>query len=160
MKRTAKIWLTALALLLAASLPAPGWGLAKEEAKTHPWGVEKERLAKELNLSPEKTKDFLAVNEKYEKSRKEIFEAIKKDEDQLAKLLAEPKPDEARVKGMVTAITQDFDKLTASFKAQRQEEMAVLTPLQQGKFILALKKWHEEMCARYEKTGEKQEEKK
>ena len=45
----------------------------------------------------------------------------------------------------MTAVTADFDRLMASFKAQRQEEMALLTPSQQGKFILALKKWHQEL---------------
>jgi hypothetical protein len=37
------------------------------------------------------------------------------------------------------------DQLFQSLKAQRQEEMALLTPVQQGKFVLALKKWHGNM---------------
>jgi hypothetical protein len=44
------------------------------------------------------------------------------------------------------------DQLFQSLKAQRQEEMALLTPVQQGKFVLALKKWHGNMKEKLGKT--------
>jgi hypothetical protein len=31
--------------------------------------------------------------------------------------------------------------------------MALLTPVQQGKYLMALKKWRQEMCLKYEKPG-------
>jgi len=155
MKRKRDIWLMGLMLILTAALLAPGLALAKEEGKDHQWGVEREKLAKDLGLSPEKTKEFLAVGEKYDKSRKELFDLLKKNEGDLEKVMAEPKPNEAKVKELVDALAAGHDNLVASFKAQRQAEMALLTPVQQGRFLLALKKWHEEMCARYQKKEEK-----
>jgi len=155
MKRKRDIWLMGLVLLLAAALLAPGLALAKEEGKAQRWGVEREKLAKDLGLSPEKTKEFLAVGEKYDKSRKELFDLLKKNEGDLEKLMAEPKPNEAKVKEVVASLIANHDKLVESFKAQRQEEMKLLTAVQEGKFMLALKKWHEAMCSRFEKKEEK-----
>ncbi|MHB8066925.1 MAG: Spy/CpxP family protein refolding chaperone [Desulfobaccales bacterium] len=109
-------------------------------------GGPNDKLVKELNLSPEKTKEFQAVGEKYIRSRKEIVERIKKGETELERALAAPKPDEGRIKDLAVAISGDHGQLFETFKAQRQEELQLLSPLQQGKFILALKRWHEEMC--------------
>ncbi len=154
------IWLTGLVLLLAAALAAPGLAVAKEEGKAQRWGVEREKLAKDLGLSPEKSKEFLAVGEKYDKSRQEVFDLLRKNQGDLEKAMAEPTPNEAKIKEAVAALTADHDKLVESFKAQRQEEMKLLTPVQQGKFMMALKRWHQEMCSKFEKKEEKKEEKK
>ena len=54
-----------------------------------------------------------------------------------------------------SVITSDHANLLETFKVQRQAEMALLTPVQQGKFLMTLKKWHEEMCMRYEKQEKK-----
>ena len=40
------------------------------------------------------------------------------------------------------------EKFLDTFKDQRKEEMALLTPLQQAKYLLILMKWHKMM---YEK---------
>ncbi len=64
-------------------------------------------------------------------------------ESDLEKALAAPKPDEARIKELVAAVIQGHDQLFQSLKEQRQAEMALLTPVQQGKFIMALRKWHQ-----------------
>jgi Spy/CpxP family protein refolding chaperone len=113
-------------------------------------------VVKELNLSPEKGKEFEAVGEKYGKSRKELFESLKKTRAELEKVLAAPKPDEAKIKELVKASLSDQDKLMDSFKAQRDEEMALLTTEQQGNFLVNLHKIRMEM---YEKWAEKQKEK-
>ena len=60
--------------------------------------------------------------------------------------VAGPTPDEVKIRELVPVIIADHNQLFESFKAQRQEEMTLLTPLQQAKYLLALKKWHEEHC--------------
>ena len=64
-------------------------------------------------------------------------------ESDLEKVLAAPQPDESRTKDLVAAVIKGHDQLFQSLKEQRQAEMALLTPVQQGKFIVALKKWHQ-----------------
>jgi len=144
-------WMLGLTLFLGIALLAAIPGQAKEKYEA----ARTEKLVKELNLSPEKAKEFQAVGEKYAQSRRGLIDEIKKNEGELEKALAAPPADEAKIKDLAAAISADHSKLFETFKAQRQEELRLLTPVQQGKFILALKRWHEEMCQKYEKQEKK-----
>ncbi len=156
--------LAAFLMLLGGLFLVPHGVLAKEKGEH--WDHQKfsEQVVKELKLSPEKGKEFVAVGEKYAKSRKELFESMKKTRGDLEAALAAPKPDEAKIKELVKAMTGDQDKLLDSFKAQRDEEMALLTAEQQGKFLVTLHKIRMEMYEKHMKKekeqGEKKEEKK
>lgn len=128
----------------------PNPAAAKEPAGK---GIEKERIAKELGLTGDKAQTFLALGDKYHRTREEIIDRIRKHEEGLEQAMAAPQPDDAKIKGLVAAITDDHNRLWDTLRVQRQEEMALLTPAQQGKYLLALKKWHREMCLKYEKPG-------
>lgn len=141
--------LAGLSFFLAAALLAAIPVLAQEK------GGPNEKIVKELNLTPEKAKEFQAVDARYAQSREELINRIKKDESALEQALAAPKPDEPKIKDLAASISSDHAKLFETFKAQRQEELQLLTPIQQGKFILALKRWHEEMCKQPEKPEKK-----
>ena len=154
MKKRTDFWLVCLGLLLAVALLTPGLGQAREERGGSP-GMYKEKLAKDLNLTPEKAKEFQVVDEKYDQSRNEIIEQMSNNESELEKALAVTQPDDAKIKELVAALGAGHDKLVETLKAQRREEMVLLTPVQQGKFLLALKKWHEEMCIKYEEKVKK-----
>ncbi len=138
-------WLAGGLILLAATLAPAAWGQPAEPPQGCPPGIQGEKLIKELNLSPEKAQAFMGLCGKYDKIRREIREAMTAHEEALAKVLAAAQPDEAKVKELVAAIAQDHERLFDTFKAQRREEMALLTTVQQGKFILVLKKWHDDM---------------
>lgn len=154
MQRKTDLRLVGLGLLLAVALLLPGPVQAKEKPGSD-YGIKKAKLAQDLGLTPDKAKAFLAVGEKYEGSRQAIIERIKKNESALSQALAAPKPDVAKIKTLVAAIIGDHSELLDTFKVQRREEMAHLTPVQQGKFLLALKKWHEELRQKYEKKEKK-----
>ncbi len=135
--------LGALCAILSAMLLIPAPGQAKEE----PWGewqkMRRATAVKKLNLSPEKAKDFNAVAEKYAKDRQELFERLKKSQAELQNAVATVTPDEAKIKGLVTEIRADQDKMAQSFKSQLDEELALMTPMQQGQYLLSLHKWRE-----------------
>jgi Spy/CpxP family protein refolding chaperone len=143
MRREIGLRLKQIALLAVVALLALGPGQT--------WGypgagyskMEQEIVCKDLGLTPEQAKAFQAVGDKFDKNRQAIIADLEKKEKDLGKALAAPKPDEQKILGLVAEITQGHDQLFQSLKAQRQEEMALLTPVQQGKFVLALKKWHE-----------------
>jgi len=109
---------------------------------------------KELKLSPEKAKDFNAVEEKYAKERQELIERLKKSQAELQNAMAAT-PDEAKIKGLVTAIRADQDTMAKSFKSQLDEELSLMTPLQQGQYLLTLHKWREEMMQEHMKMKQK-----
>ena len=69
--------------------------------------------------------------------------------------MAAATPDEAKIKGLVTAIRADQDKMAQSFKSQLDEELALMTPVQQGQYLLTLHKWREEMMQEQMKMKQK-----
>src|SRR5208337_387725 len=77
MKRKTDLRLRCLGLLLVAALMAPSLGQAQEQREGS-YSELQQRLIKELNLTPEKAKEFQAVSGKYEKSRAEIIGKIEK----------------------------------------------------------------------------------
>ena len=108
-----------------------------------------------MKLSPEKAKDFNAVEEKYAKDRQELIERLKKSQAELETALAAATPDEAKIKGLVTAIRADQDKMVKSFRSQVDEELALMTPVQQGQYLLTLHKWREGMMEEHMKMKQK-----
>jgi Spy/CpxP family protein refolding chaperone len=150
MKRQTNFKLWVLLAGLSGLLLVPALGQA---AKEEGWGAHREwkaKLAQELKLSPEKEKQFTAVADQHAGSRKEIYEGLKKDQGQLQTAMAAAKPDEAKVKELVKAITDAQDKLLSSYKSERDAEMALLSPMEQGRYLTILHKWRQQM---YEKHG-------
>lgn len=145
--------LVALCAILTAMMAVPASGQAKDE-----WGEKfKERkiqMIKALKLAPDKEKAMLAVEDKFAAQRREVIAALKKSQDELQAALAAANPDEAKVKALVSALTGGQDSLFNSFQSQRNEELALMTPIEQGKYLLALGKWRQEMMTKgKEKAG-------
>jgi Spy/CpxP family protein refolding chaperone len=154
MKRKTDFRLMWLGLLLVVALMAPSLGQAQEKREGS-YSELQQKLVKELNLTPDKAKEFQAVGEKYDQSLAEVIGRIEKNDRELEKALAAPQPDEGKINELVAAAIAGQDQLFATFKAQRQEEMALLTPVQRGKFLMALKKGHQGEREKYEKTEKK-----
>ncbi len=145
MERQKVLGLARTGLLVLAALLILGPGPARGESKSGYGALERDTLMNELNLTPEQTKNFQAIGDRCDLNRDKIMAEVREKESDLEKALAAPKPDEAKIKELVAAVIKEHDQLFQTLKTQRQEEMALLTPLQQAKFILALKKWHEGM---------------
>jgi Spy/CpxP family protein refolding chaperone len=139
-------------LIVAGLLLAP----SLVQAKGKEWQGHKAKILQQLNLSQDQTKKMEQIDEKYAKARKDILKDLKKNQEDLKKALAEKKPDEAKIKGLVSNINSEQDKLINTFKSQRDDELSIMQPIQQGKFLVALGEWRHEMVEKYkEKTGKK-----
>ena len=148
--------LGALCAIISAMLVMPALGQAKgEEAAVQK--DKKDQMIKELKLAPEKEKAVLAVAAKYATERKDIVAGVKKANDDLQAAMAAPTPDEAKLKGLVSALTAGQDKMFASFKNQRDEELALMTPVEQAKYLLVLGQWRQKMMKKHDQkaAGEK-----
>jgi Spy/CpxP family protein refolding chaperone len=154
MKRQINFKLLALGAMLSSLLLFPTFGQAKEGngGMHQEW---KAKLAKELKLSPEKEKRFAAVADKYAKVRKDIYEGLKKSQGELESALAAPKPEEAKIRGLVKVITAAQDKLLTTYKSERNDEMAVLSVMEQGHYLEILHKWRTEMYEKHRMTEQK-----
>lgn len=136
--------LGALCAILGAMLVMPALVQAKgEEAAAKK--ETKDQMVKELKLAPEKEKAVLAVADKYERERKEIVAGVKKANDDLQAAVAAANPDEAKLKELVNALTSGQDKMFATFKNQRDEELALMTPVEQAKYMMILGQWRQKM---------------
>jgi Spy/CpxP family protein refolding chaperone len=134
----------ALGALLCAVMVVPTLAQAKGEIK----GQLKElkgQILKQMKLAPDQEKAFMAVDDKYAAERQKIIADLKQSRKDLRSAVAAAKPDETKVKDLVSALTAGQDKLFASFKSQRDEELALLSPVEQGKYLLALSQWRHEM---------------
>ena len=142
--------LGALCAILSAVLLMPALGQAVEEEGAH-HKAQKDQIIKELKLAPEKEKAMLAVEEKYAKERTDIIAGIKKANDELQAACAVAKPDDAKLKELVSALTTGQDKMFTSFKNQRDEELALMTPAEQAKYLIVLGQWRQKMMEQHKK---------
>ena len=156
MKIRAHFLSVVISLILTGLLLIPALGQAKEEAGVG-YKEQKEKMIKELKLAPEKEKAILAVEDKYARERKEIIAGVKKLNDDLQAALEAANPDEAKLKELVSALTAGQDKMFTSFKNQRDEELSLMTPAEQAKYLLVRGQWLQKMmdtCTK-EAAGEK-----
>jgi Spy/CpxP family protein refolding chaperone len=133
-----------LCAILGVMLVVPALAQAKGEMGTHLKEL-KGQILKQMKLAPDKEKAFMAVDDKYAAERKKIIADLKKSQGDLKTALAEAKPDEAKIKDLVSALTAGQDKLFDSFKNQREEELALLSPVEQGKYLMAMSNWRHKM---------------
>jgi hypothetical protein len=142
--------LEALCAILSAMLLMPAPGQAVEEGGAQ-HKAQKDQIIKELKLAPEKEKAMLAVEDKYARERTDIIAGIKKANDELKAAMAAANPDEAKLKELVSALTTGQDKLFASYKNQRDEELALMTPAEQAKYLIVLGQWRQKMMEKRKK---------
>jgi Spy/CpxP family protein refolding chaperone len=148
--------LGALCAILSAMLLMPVLGQAKEKGAAG-YKAQKAQILKDLKLAPEKEKAILAVDDKYAAERKEIIAGVKQANEDLQAALAAPNPDEAKLKELVSALTTGQDKIFASYKNQRDEELSLMTPAEQAKYLIILGQWREKMMEkRKQKAAGKQ----
>ena len=150
MSRKFNFKLVALCTLLSAMLVVPALGQVKVEEGGR-YKERKNQMIKNLKLAPEKEKAILALEDKYAKERKEIIAGVKTATADLKAALAAATPDEGKVKESVSAITSGQDNLFASFRKQRDEEMGQMTPVEQGKYLMAMSQWRQKMMDKAKK---------
>jgi Spy/CpxP family protein refolding chaperone len=138
-----KMW--ALCAILTGVLVAPAMGQQAKKALAggkqtieEAFKAQRVELIKSLNLPPDKEQAVLAVEDKYTGSRKDIVEGLMKDRTELEAALKAPTPDPEKIKGLVNALTSGQDALFNSFKNQRDEELALMTPVEQGKYLIGM----------------------
>jgi len=137
--------LGALSIILSVLLVVPALGQTDQtnEALGKQLKDYKAQTFKELKMDPDKEKALMAVEDKYSLMRGEIVESSTKAWDDLQAVLAAPKPDEAKVKAAVGAYIDGQAKLFQSFRKQLDDELAQMSPVQQGKYLVAMEKWRQ-----------------
>ena len=145
----------ALAAVVIALLVVPALGQTKAQYDRYLKEF-KAKMVKDLQLSPDQEKAMTAVEKKFAAERQVIVASLRKAGADLETALKAPTPDEAKIKGLVNEVLSGQDKLFATFKNERDEKLACLNTVQQGKYLLVIKDWRQEMLEKQEvKPGEK-----
>ncbi len=145
----------ALAAVVIALLVVPALGQTKAQYDRYLKEF-KAKMVKDLQLSPDQEKAMTAVEKKFAAERQVIVASLRKAGADLETALKAPTPDEAKIKGLVNEVLSGQDKLFATFKNERDEKLACLNTVQQGKYLLVIKEWRQEMLEKQEvKPGEK-----
>jgi Spy/CpxP family protein refolding chaperone len=130
---------TILSVLLV--VPALGQTAETDEELGKQLKEYKAQTFEQLKLDANHQKTLLALEDKYSLMRGEIIDESKKTWDNLQAALAAPKPDEAKVKDQVKAYRATQTKLFTSFRDEMDKELAQMSPIQQGKYLVAMEKW-------------------
>jgi len=139
-----KLGLLTIILSFLLVIPALGQKGQTNEALGQQLKDYKGNILKELKIAPDKEKALMAIEDTYSLKRGEIVESSKKAWGELQTALAAPQPDEAKIKTAVAAYIDAEAKLFASFKQQLDDELAQMSPVQQGKYLVAMEKWRQQ----------------
>jgi Spy/CpxP family protein refolding chaperone len=134
--------LGALSTILSFLLVVPVLGQTDEELGKQ-LKEYKAQTYEQLKFNPNQEKALLAVEDKYSTMRGEIVDSSKKAWDDLQAALAAPKPDEAKVKALASAYIAAQSKLFTSFRNELDEELAQMSPIQEGKYLVAMERWRQ-----------------
>jgi hypothetical protein len=104
----------------------------------------KAKTYEQIKLDPKQQKSLMAVEEKYSIERGGIVDASKKAWDNMQAALAAAKPDDAKVTEAVSAYITAQANLFSSFSSQLNDELAQLSPVQKGKFLVAMEQWRQQ----------------
>jgi hypothetical protein len=104
----------------------------------------KAKISEQIKVDPNQQKSLVAVEDKYSLMRGEIVDSSKKAWDNLQATLAAAKPDESKVKAAVSAFIAAQAKLFTSFRSELDEELALMSPVQQGKYLVAMEQWRQQ----------------
>jgi hypothetical protein len=137
--------LGALSTILSFLLVVPALGQIDQDLGKKLMEFKTQTL-KDLKIDPAKAKALEAAEAKYADARQEIIASLKKTKEDLQAALAVANPDEAKVKGLVTTFIAKQLDLFNSFRNELNDEMAQMTPLQQGKYLMAMERWRQDMC--------------
>ena len=137
--------LGALSIILSFLLVIPALGQVTEDLGKKLCEF-KTKTLKDLKLAPDKEKKILASEEKCVTDREKIIAELKKSKEDLQTAVAAPTPNEAKIKGLVNTFIDAEAKLFNSFSNELKEEMALMSPLQQGKYLMAMERWRQDVC--------------
>ena len=127
------------------------------QAREWSWQGLKDRIqvAKDfhnLKLGPEKEAALLALNQKYAQERRDLLAELQQCRGGLQAALAAAPPDEGKIKNLISANNSAQDKLFVSIQKERDEALALMTPVQQGQFLMVMGNWAQKLLQKSAKN--------
>jgi hypothetical protein len=128
-----------LLMLLLAGVSGSAWALEPPDSLGRfQEDVKRTRLGPALGVDQGKVDQLLRIDQKYkplkDKARQEAMAAY----NQLQQVMRSPNPTDDQVRGILDTMRKKQQEALDLQQHQMQEEMAVLTPVQQAKYLMFL----------------------
>ena len=145
MKIQWSVILGCIVLLTAAPLFSQQVGEEREKVKERIEMIRMWKMMDVLDLSREQSEKFLPALEEIENRRREIFQERVKTMKELRETVRGENPDESAVVDMMRRLEKNHDSLEALDKEERKEIADILTPVQQGRYIVFKENFEREL---------------
>jgi Spy/CpxP family protein refolding chaperone len=144
MKTMFKAVLVGLVLLGFVVLPGLSQA-ADREAKFHEY---RHKMMQQLNLPPDKAKEFTEIGDKYMKERMALYAQLNQAMDKLKQALGAK--EEGKIKDAVNAVVDLKDKLWSNYQDWWHADMKLLNPVQQAHYLITLENWWKKVMSGHE----------
>ncbi|MEW6659308.1 MAG: hypothetical protein AB1424_11675 [Thermodesulfobacteriota bacterium] len=139
---------------LLAGVSAPAWGFDHPESLNRfQEDVKRTRLGSVLKVDQGKVDQLLHIDQKYkplkEQARRDAVAAFK----QLQQVMRNPSPSEGQVQGILSTMMRKKQESLDLQQRQLEEEMAILTPVQQARYLMFLMGLRREMVKEARSLG-------
>jgi hypothetical protein len=140
--------------LLLAGVTCPAWGFDPPDSLNRfQENVKRTRLGPVLRVDQRKVDQLLRIDEKYkplkEQARREAIAAFK----QLRQVMHQPSPSDDQVRGILATMMQKKQESLNLQQRQLEDEMAILTPVQQARYLMFLMGLRREMVKEARSLG-------
>jgi Spy/CpxP family protein refolding chaperone len=100
--------------------------------------VKRKQLGPALGVNQQTVDKLLAIDERYKPLRHQMVTSMKNDMRRLQQLMSQPKPSETEIKALLAAMKRKRLEMLNLQQRKDEEETALLTPMQQARYILYL----------------------
>jgi Spy/CpxP family protein refolding chaperone len=138
-----KILLLFLVLTLGGSSwawaqPGPGHGFGEGKFHDRFLEVKRKQLGPALGVDQQTVDKLLAIDQRYKPLRHQLIMGMKTDMRRLQQLMSQGSPPEQEVKAILSGMKRRRMEMLNLQQRKDDEEMALLTPVQQARYLMYL----------------------
>jgi len=100
--------------------------------------IKRTQLGPALGVDQQKVNQLLAIDQRYKPIRHQLVMEMKSDMRQLQQLMNQPSPPEAEISAILDHMKHKRLEMLNLQQRKDEEESAILTPVQQARYILYL----------------------
>ncbi|MFZ5447838.1 MAG: Spy/CpxP family protein refolding chaperone [Thermodesulfobacteriota bacterium] len=100
--------------------------------------IKRSQLGSVLGVDQQTVNKLLTIDEQYKPIRRQMIMGMKTDFQRLQQLLSQPSPSEQEIKAVLSDMKRKRLEMLNLQQRKDEEEMAILTPVQQARYIIYL----------------------
>jgi Spy/CpxP family protein refolding chaperone len=118
--------------------PSPGHGFGEGRFHDRFLEVKRKQLGPALGVNQQTVDKLLAIDQRYKPLRHQLIMGMKSDMRRLQQLMSQGSPPEQEVKAVLSGMKRRRMEMLNLQQRKDEEEMALLTPVQQARYLMYL----------------------